>query len=138
MDSLGVPFKAVPRAPAEEFLCPGSILEIQVTPDLPETWGMPAATDVMFANEMMLEPADAAGADVGAGEPLMKFGSENPLKSGWLRGPEHLYGTIGGTVNRYGKGKVVMLPVRVQRRAQTHGAYKLLFNPLMNSVLPLK
>jgi hypothetical protein len=134
LQSFDAPYDTVPDVPREEFLCPGSILEMQVTPDTPETWGMPSTTDVMFANEMVMLPKAATG---GAGTVLMKFGDSDPLKSGWLRGPEHLYEKIGAASVPYGKGRIVLLPVRVQRRAQTHGAFKLLFNPIVNSVLPM-
>lgn len=132
LQSFDAPYDTVPRVPREEFLCPGSILEMQVTADTPDTWGMPANADVMFANEMVMLPGASAG---DGGSTLLKFGDSNPLKSGWLRGPEHLYGKIGAAAYAFGKGRVVLLPVRVQRRAQTHGAFKLLFNPLVNSVL---
>lgn len=131
LQSFDAPYDTVPRVPRDEFLCPGSILEMQVAADSPETWGMPATADVMFANEMVLLP----GASAGAGSVLMKFGDSDPLKSGWLRGPEHLFEKIGAAAYPYGNGRVVLLPVRVQRRAQTHGAFKLLFNPIANSVL---
>jgi hypothetical protein len=132
LQSLDAPYDTVPSVPREEFLCPGSILEMQVGADTPETWGMPPTTDVMFANEMVMLPGTSAGEGANV---LLQFGDANPLKSGWLRGPEHLQGKIGAAAYAYGKGRIVLLPVRVQRRAQTHGAFKLLFNPLVNSVL---
>ncbi len=120
------------RVSREEFLSPGSLLEVQVDPGNPLAWGMPEKAVVMYANDVVLQPEPSFDSHVSS--VAVRFGGENPLKSGWLRGPQYIYHGIGVTSVKHGMGRVVLLPLRVQRRAQTHGTFKLLFNPLMNSV----
>ena len=120
------------RLSREEFLSPGSLLEVQVDPTNPLAWGMPDRAIVMYANDPVLQTE--ASFDPQRSSIAVRFGGSNPLRSGWLRGPEHLYYAIGAATVRLGRGAVVLLPLRVQRRAQTHGTFKLLFNPLINSV----
>jgi hypothetical protein len=118
----------------EQFFCPGSLLEVQVDATDQVAWGMPDQGVVMFANDLVLEPAEPGALDRPGISVVVRFGDRDPLRSGWLRGPEHLYGTIGGARMAYGRGTLVLLPLRVQRRAQSHNTFKLLFNPIMNSV----
>jgi len=115
----------------DEFFCPGSILEVEVDPGIPMAWGMPGTACVMFANDQVFAADESA---IGAGTRVaLRFGDADPLRSGWLRGPEHLFGGVGAASVPFGEGQLILLPLRVQRRSQTHGTFKLLFNPLMNS-----
>lgn len=116
----------------QNFSCPGSILQVEVDPLNPISWGMPEKANVMYARDLLLDPTAAFGPS--RATIAMKFGEENPLLSGWIEGPEYIFNTVCAARVSYGKGTVALLPVRVQRRAQTHGIFKLLFNPLMNSV----
>jgi hypothetical protein len=86
----------------------------------------------MYGRDLLLRPTSAFGDQ--KARVVMMFGNEDPLKSGWIQGPEHIFGAVGAATFDVGEGQLVLLPVRVQRRAQTHGVFKLLFNPLMNSV----
>jgi hypothetical protein len=116
-----------------EFNCPGSILEVQVDSSHPLAWGMPSTAHVMFANDPTLEPDGVMPGT--PGEVVVRFGDSDPLRSGYIQGAEHLYGDVGAATVATGEGTLVLLPLRVQRRAQTHGTFKLLFNALMNSVI---
>jgi hypothetical protein len=132
LEHFAAPFTAFTAGRGSEFQCPGSILEIQVDPTHPLAWGMPAVTDLMYSSDMLLDPAPVFG-DPGATVAMM-FGDSDPLKSGWIQSPETIFGKIGAASLPYGEGTLVLLPLQVQRRAQTHATFKLLFNPLMNSV----
>ena len=112
--------------------CPGSILEVEVDVSNSVGWGMPSTANIMYGRDLLLRPTSSSGSS--ATSVVMNFGNENPLKSGWIQGPEYIYNAIGAATFDSGKGQLVLLPVRIQRRAQTHGVFKLLFNPLMNSV----
>lgn len=114
------------------FVCPGSILEVEVDSTNPIAWGMPERANVMYASDLVLLPTVAFGQSMT--RTVVRFGDENPLRSGWIEGEEHIFNTIGAATVEYGDGKLVLLPLRIQRRAQTHGTFKLLFNPLINSV----
>jgi hypothetical protein len=52
----------------------------------------------------------------------------NPLRSGYLLGPEHLEGKAAALDVNFGSGHIVMIGFRTQWRGQSHGTYKLLFN----------
>jgi hypothetical protein len=133
IEEFGAPFtNALAGVGRDDFFCPGSILQVEVDPTNPIAWGMPETANVMFANDQVFEQTATFGASLTSC--AVMFGDSDPLKSGWLRGPENLYNTIGAATFDYGEGQVVLLPLRVQRRAQTHGTFKILFNPLMNSV----
>lgn len=133
LDEFGAPFEdALTGEARQNFSCPGSILEVEVDGLNPVGWGMPAAANIMYGRDLLLRPTSSFGAS--RTSIVMKFGDENPLKSGWIQGPEYIFGAVGAATFDVGEGRLVLLPVRIQRRAQTHGVFKLLFNPLMNSV----
>jgi hypothetical protein len=133
LDEFEAPFaNALTGQARQEFSCPGSILEVEVDGLNPVGWGMPERANIMYGRDLLLRPTSAFGPV--RTSVVMKFGDENPLKSGWIQGPEHIFGAIGAATFEVGRGRLVLLPVKIQRRAQTHGVFKLLFNPLMNSV----
>jgi len=133
LEEFDAPFtNAITGEARQNFSCPGSILNIEVDPLNPVAWGMPTETCVMYARDMLLNPTAAFGTP--RATIAMKFGDEDPLRSGWIEGPEYIFGTVAAASVEYARGQLVLLPVRIQRRAQTHGTFKLLFNPLMNSV----
>jgi hypothetical protein len=61
------------------------------------------------------------------------FPKDKILRSGWLQGESFIAGKVGAAEVRIGKGRLMLLPLRVQNRAQTHGTFKLLFNALLTS-----
>ena len=133
IEHFEVPFRdAMAGVERGAFVCPGSILEVEVDPTDPIAWGMPERANVMYASDLVLLPTVAFGPSMT--KTVVRFGDENPLRSGWIEGEEHIFNTIGAATVEYGEGKLVLLPLRIQRRAQTHGTFKLLFNPLINSV----
>jgi hypothetical protein len=129
IDELGLPVKNVLRGvPASEFFCPGAVLEILVDNQHPLGYGMPDRSGSYFRNS----PAFELVAPFTGSEPraVVRYPAENPLKSGWIGGPEHLSNRIGAVEIKHGSGRVVLFGLPVQWRAQPHATFKLLFNAL--------
>jgi hypothetical protein len=121
----------------DEFLIPGSIVNLQADVSHPMAWGMSPYTHGFFSSNPFFE--------VGAAFPsqevsiAVRYPNEGLRASGWLRGEEHLAGKAaavevrfaGGSEDEPG-GSLVLIGIRPQHRAQTHATFKLLFNALVN------
>jgi len=136
MDEFGAPYRDSLRGLSRDnFLCPGSILRILVDNTNPIAYGMKAEASGYFMNSMALEPTSASpgqGSSV-----VVRYPPSNVLKSGWLSGESHLYNKIGAAEVKLGKGRMILLPMRVQHRAQPYGTFKLLFNSILTSAAEL-
>ena len=111
-----------------EFSCPGSFLRVLVDPQHPIAYGMPDEATVVFKNNAALEPVP--GFSFTDLRVIARYPGTNPLQSGWIRGPEHLYDRIAAAEVVYKKGRVVLFAFRPQHRAQAHNTFKLLFNAI--------
>jgi hypothetical protein len=114
--------------PREKYYVPGSVLATRVDPAAPLAWGMGDTADVYFNNSPVfaLHP-EAVAKGV---KPVVWFATDRPLRSGWAWGQQYLAAGIAALEAPYGAGKVYLLGPEVTFRAQSHGTFKLLFNPL--------
>ena len=112
-----------------EFFCPGSTLHVDVDPTNPLAWGMPKDALALFWGSPAFE---ITASDAYNYDRVVTYAERNILQSGWLVGEKHLSKRAAVITARVGEGKVALLGIRAQHRAQTHGTYKLLFNALMN------
>src|SRR5262249_10604501 len=62
---------------------------------------------------------------------VARFVDGNPLRSGWLLGPEYVAGKSALVDAKLGKGHVILFGFRPQHRGQTWGTFKLLFNSIL-------
>jgi hypothetical protein len=120
----------------DEFLIPGSIVNLQADVSHPLSWGMSPSTHGFFSSNPFF--------DVGIPFPsqevsiAVRYPNEGLRASGWLRGEEFLAGKAAAVevLFRGGEddpvGSLVLLGIRPQHRAQTHATFKLLFNALVN------
>jgi glutamine amidotransferase-like uncharacterized protein len=65
-------------------------------------------------------------------EILATYPERDLLQSGWLIGEQVIARKAAAVSVKLGDGHVVLLGLRAQNRAQTHGTFKLVFNALFN------
>ncbi|WP_316740916.1 M14 family metallopeptidase [Pedobacter antarcticus] len=114
--------------PGDKFYIPGSILQVNVDTSLPSNWGMPEKADVVYNNSPVFHFAD--GAEAQGIKPLIWFGKEDSLRSGWAWGQSYLKDGVAAFVAPVGKGKLYAFGPEITFRAQSHSTFKLLFNEL--------
>jgi hypothetical protein len=116
---------------SKEFFCPGSTLKVKFDNSHPLAYGMPQEGLVLFWNS----PAFSVipGRHNEDYETVVRYKEKDLLRSGWLRGEEHLANQPAMINSKYGRGRVILIGFRAQFRSQTHGTFKLLFNVLLNS-----
>jgi hypothetical protein len=112
-----------------KFFCPTSILRILVDNETPIGYGMPKEAAAMFVNSLALEtfspPYDWDRKVVAA------YPEDEVLLSGWLLGEEYLTRKAVVVDTKYKDGRIVLIGIRCQNRAQSHGTYKFLLNALL-------
>ncbi|MER3397634.1 MAG: hypothetical protein C4315_05805 [Chloroflexota bacterium] len=106
----------------DRFYCPGSILRILVDPTHPVAYGYRREETGIFVNSPAFE--------VQQGTVVAHYPLANPLLAGWILGPEHLYNRAAVVEVPLGKGRVILLGLPVQFRAQARGTYNFLFNSI--------
>jgi hypothetical protein len=110
--------------PPEEYFVPGSVVQVRVDTSSPLTYGLPSErVDVFFNNSSVFRIRPGSGP-----RSVAWFDSDEPLRSGWAWGQQHLNGGVVAAEANVGDGKLVMFGFDVVNRAQAHGTFKLLFN----------
>jgi hypothetical protein len=132
MDEFAVPFRdGLQGVSREEFLCPGSIIRVLVDNTHPIAYGMPNQANAAFSNSLVLEPVPSFSTMESS--IVVRYPTENILQSGWLHGESYLHNKVGLAEVSLGKGRMVLIPIKVQHRAQPYGTFKLLFNAILTS-----
>ncbi len=110
----------------KDFFVPGSILEMQLNPESPLSYGMknPAAIYLNNSVALALEPYPAEIRESGF------YGDHQVLQSGWAVGQPHLHGRVALAEIPVGAGQVVLYAFRPQHRGQMYGTFRLIFNAL--------
>jgi len=111
------------------FFCPTSILKLLVDNQTPIGYGMPKEAGAMFVNSMALDtfsPPNEWDRKVVAAYP-----ENNVLMSGWLLGEGLIARKAAVVDTKYKDGRIILIGIRCQNRAQTHGTYKFLLNALL-------
>jgi hypothetical protein len=120
--------KIVPLS-TEQFYIPGSVLRARFNPEHPLAFGMDDEADVMFVKSPLFELA--ADAEQNGIAKVAWFDTANPLRSGWALGQEHLENGVSILDASIGSGRLVLFGPEILFRAQSHGAFKLLFNGIL-------
>jgi hypothetical protein len=114
---------SVERLSPKEFYCPGSILKVLVDSSHPIAFGFDKEAEVMISRS----PAF----DVKTGQIVAKYPLHNPLLSGFLWHGEQLYDKAAIVEVVQGKGKIILLGIKANYRAQSHNSFRFLFNSIL-------
>jgi hypothetical protein len=120
---------ALERVERSRFFCPTSILKINVDNQSPVGYGMPEETAAMFSRSLALNTRIPSGE--WDRKVVASFAEENILLSGWLLGEEVIARKAAVVDTQYKKGRIILIGIRCQFRAQSHGTYKFLLNSLL-------
>jgi len=107
----------------QDFYVPGSLLKVVLDTDSPIAYGMPREAAVFFDENAAFDVKGRAAA-------VATYPLTNPLMSGWILGGDKLHGKTAVADVPVGRGRIILLSIRPQFRAQVRGTYKLLFNAL--------
>jgi len=118
------------KVPRDQFSCPGSMLRILVDTTHPIAYGMLPVDAGYFATSPAFQtrlPDARFERRVVASYPGY---DDEILVSGYIKGADRLRRRAAVVDLTVGKGRVVLIGLRAQHRAQTHRTFKLLFNAL--------
>jgi len=107
-----------------QFYVPGALLTADASAADPIAWGLNSKVDLFYDGSPVFRPT-GKGASV-----AVSFGEGPLLHSGWAWHPEHLKDTAAVLTVPEGKGKVILVGPEIALRAQTQGAFKILFNAI--------
>ncbi len=129
-DFEGMPARdALERVDRSKFFCPTSILALNVDPTTPIGYGLAEKTPAMFVDSLALDtsiPPNEWDRKVVASYP-----EKNVLLSGWLLGEDQIARKAAVVDTSWRKGRIILIGIRCQNRAQSHGTYKFLLNALL-------
>ena len=113
----------------EQFFCPTSILKLNVNKRSPIGYGFPAETAAIFSRSKAFRtsiPDMEWDRTVVANYP-----KKDILLSGWLLGEDTISRKAAVVDVTYKKGHIIMIGIRCQHRAQSHGTYKFMLNAML-------
>ncbi|MDY0296652.1 MAG: M14 family metallopeptidase [Acidobacteriota bacterium] len=115
----------------DKFFCPMSILGVEVDTEHPLGLGLEKKTAVVFSQS----PAFSTWVPQKPWQRrvVARYPERGILESGWLLGESLLSRRAAMVDLEFEKGHIVLFGFRPQSRAQSHGAYKFLFNAFLRS-----
>lgn len=111
--------------PSTEFYVPGSILRLELDSASELTRGMDAEGTGWFWRSSM-----AFDVDDDRVRTAVRYGTGDPLLSGWVMGGQHVAGRPAVLEASIGQGSVVLFGFQPNYRSQTVATWPLLFNAL--------
>ena len=117
------------RVERSKFFCPTSILKVKVNNKSPIGYGMAKEATVMFSRGLALSTMVPSGEY--DREVVAIYPQENILLSGWIRGEDVIARKAAVVDLKYKRGHIILIGIRCQHRAQSHGTYKFLLNALL-------
>jgi hypothetical protein len=117
--------------PDDEFLCPGSLLRIEVDTDQPLAFGLPEESIAFFLRSpaFTIRPGDGGNGATA----VATYPRSGVLAAGWINGENELHGRSAIVEATSGDGRAILIGFRAQHRAQSVGTFHFLFNALFYS-----
>ncbi len=112
--------------PNTKFYIPGSVVKAQVDGADPLAFGVTPTVAMFFDSSPVFRIADGAQGI----KAVASFQGDNSLMSGWALGQQRLNGATAIVDACVGKGHLFLMGPEVNQRAQSHAAFKFLFNGL--------
>jgi hypothetical protein len=129
-ESFALPIRDASKGATEKGLfVPGAFLKIDLNPDHPVAWGMPAKAGV-FSRGVPVFRTSIPTRDMDR-RVVAAYPERDLLLSGYIEGEEGLARTPALVWLRKGEGQLVLFNFNPQFRASTPATYKLLFNALL-------
>jgi hypothetical protein len=120
---------ALERVSREQFFCPTSILRLKVDNTTPIGYGMPKEAGAMFSRSLAIRTRVPSGE--WDRKVVASYPEEDVLMSGWLLGEDMIARNAAVVDITHKKGHIILIGIRSQHRAQSHGTYKFLLNALL-------
>ncbi|MDX1495654.1 MAG: hypothetical protein R3253_16415, partial [Longimicrobiales bacterium] len=112
-----------------DYFAGGAIVELLTDPSHPVMSGMPERAKVFVGSSPVFTTEEGF-----RGHVLAKYPENgSPLLSGYFLGEEYVNGYAAALEVEHGQGRVVLLGMRPQWRAQPFGTFKILFNAALYS-----
>jgi hypothetical protein len=129
IEHFGIPVtNVVAGLSTKEFFSPGSLLRVQFDPSHPLAYGMPSKAFVLNDDSPAFGVQSTQRNETVT--VVARYGEGDILQSGWLDGESKIAKQAALMEVRYGTGRLVLVGFGAQRRAETHGAFKVLFNAM--------
>jgi hypothetical protein len=120
---------ALERVERSKFFCPTSLLKLEVDNTTPIGYGMPSEIAGMFSRSLAISTRPPSGE--WNRHVVARYPKEEVLMSGWLLGEDIIARKAAIVDATYKKGHIILIGIRCQHRAQSHGTYKFLLNALL-------
>ena len=117
----------------EEYYVPASILNLKIDNKEPIAFGLPERIPVIFENSPVFRLKPESSKE--GLKQLAWFDTDTPLLSGWAWGQDKLYGGTAAVSAKIGKGSLYLFGPEILFRAQSHAAFKYLFNGIYLSTI---
>ncbi|MEP6832566.1 MAG: M14 metallopeptidase family protein [Gemmatimonas sp.] len=109
-----------------QYFTGSSVMRTTVDVANPVMAGMPNQADVMVSRSPVFAPTDGFQGSV-----IGKYALDaNPLRSGYLKGPQFMQGYASALDVKLGSGHVVLAAFQPQWRGQPTGSFRMVFNSL--------